>query len=50
MRTLNFAGNLLDNKIIYSLEKYPDKLCDWKLISANSNITVEYIKAHPHKP
>ena len=38
------------NTLTYLLEKYPDKPWNWRWISMNPNITVDFIEKHPDKP
>ena len=34
------------NALIFLLEKYPEKKWDWRNLSANPNVTMEYVDAH----
>ena len=38
------------NTLEYLLEKYPNKPWDWSYITANSNITIDFIEKHMDKP
>ena len=38
------------NILEYLLEKYPNKPWNWRSISWNSNISIEFIEKYPDKP
>src|SRR4051812_45453863 len=38
------------NELEKLLQKFPEKPWDWKWLSANPNITFDYVRKHPEKP